>query len=686
MAVFKCKICGGELNVKEGMTVCECEYCTTKQTLPKLDDEKRLNLYERANHFRRNNEFDKAMGIYEMILSEDNTDAEAYWSIVLCRYGIEYVDDPTTYKKIPTVNRAQMSSIFNDSDYQKAIVNADRYQRDVYEAEAKSIDDIQKGILEISNKEDPYDVFICYKETDAQGKRTHDSVYAQDIYNSLTKEGYRVFFSRITLEDKIGRAYEPYIFAALNSAKVMLVVSTSAENMNAVWVKNEWSRYLAIVKQDSSKVLIPCYKDMSPYDMPEEFAFLQSQDMSKIGFIQDLIHGVQKVVSKKSFEQNENSNYSANKLSTIAPLLERAHIFLKEKNWEKAIQYTERVLDAEPKNAEAYLCKVLVHFKITSFENLMRTAKDDHIIYNLDFNDYLNAVEFSSGKLSEELKEFEKLRMEALYYHGCKEMEQRNFEKAVAYFESIKDYKDSAKKLEECNRCVKTVIEQHAKIRNINQNLQKLETDLKNAETQKQQYNNELNTNIFKLKEEKRKLILPRFIIIGLLIGITGIILFIVVAASVESGTSNDLIENGQVSSIANALPDTVLGIIMMASGCAIIVSMILFIIMEKAFSIGKVLLMLMFYPLAIPYTIIKTIIKIVGIRKDIKCYKNNIKNLKSNAPDDASNLMFQNQIQESINMNNKEKQNALNVIKEINGNDATMDCTLTLDNIGTNK
>ena len=26
------------------------------------------NLYDRANHFRRNNEFDKAMGIFEQIL------------------------------------------------------------------------------------------------------------------------------------------------------------------------------------------------------------------------------------------------------------------------------------------------------------------------------------------------------------------------------------------------------------------------------------------------------------------------------------------------------------------------------------------------------------------------------------------------------------------------------------------
>ena len=116
MAIFKCKMCGGTLEINHNETVAVCEYCGTKQTLPKLDDERKANLYDRANHFRRNNEFDKAMGIYEQILNDDSTDAESYWSIVLCRYGIEYVEDPKTKKRIPTVNRAQYTSIFADED------------------------------------------------------------------------------------------------------------------------------------------------------------------------------------------------------------------------------------------------------------------------------------------------------------------------------------------------------------------------------------------------------------------------------------------------------------------------------------------------------------------------------------------------------------------------------------------
>lgn len=63
MAVFKCKMCGGSLEIISGQSVAVCEYCGTKQTLPKLDGEKRIQLYDRANYFRRENEFDKTMGI-----------------------------------------------------------------------------------------------------------------------------------------------------------------------------------------------------------------------------------------------------------------------------------------------------------------------------------------------------------------------------------------------------------------------------------------------------------------------------------------------------------------------------------------------------------------------------------------------------------------------------------------------
>ncbi len=296
MAMFKCKMCGGDLCVSEATKVIECDYCGTKQTIPSMDNEKKINLFKRANRLRFANEFDKAALVYESIVAEFSSESEAYWGLCLCKYGIEYVDDPRTAQKVPTCHRTINKSIFDDDDFQSAISYSDSISEEIYNSEAKEIDRLQKESLVIASKEEPFDIFICYKETAEDGQRTKDSVLAQDMYDKLTEKGYKIFFSRITLEDKLGKEYEPYIYSALNSAKIMLCVGTKNEHFEAVWVKNEWNRFLNMMKSDKDKVLIPCYEDMDAYDMPKEFKNLQGQDMSKIGFMQDLVRGIEKII------------------------------------------------------------------------------------------------------------------------------------------------------------------------------------------------------------------------------------------------------------------------------------------------------------------------------------------------------------------------------------------------------
>ena len=461
MAVFKCKMCGGSLEITEVMTVVECEYCTTKQTLPRLDDDKKANLYDRAGHFRRNNEFDKAISVYEKILDEDNTDAEAYWSLVLCKYGIEYVEDPATHKRVPTVNRAQFTSVFADEDYKSAIQYADGVQKAIYEEEARAIDEIQKGILAISEKEEPFDVFICYKETDNNGRRTPDSVLANDLYHQLTQDGYKVFFARITLEDKLGTAYEPYIFAALNSAKVMVVLGTKPEYFNAAWVKNEWSRYLALIKNGGKKILIPAYKDMDPYDLPEEFSHLQAQDMSKLGFMQDLIRGIKKITAKDEPKQVVQERVVVNNTGSAntAALLERAFIFLEDGKWEEADEYCEKVLDLEPKNAEAYLGKLMAELEVETREEL----RDCDEPFD-DYEDYEKIMRFGDETIKREMKGYiehinnriEQERLENAYNTAHEAMDKASdeysYKSAASAFEVVLQYKDATELAEKCRK------------------------------------------------------------------------------------------------------------------------------------------------------------------------------------------------------------------------------------------
>ncbi len=321
MALFKCKICGGNVELAEDKTFGTCEYCGSSMTFPKINDEQRTAAFNRGNHFRRIGEFDKALDIYEQIVREDETDAEAHWCCALCRFGVEYVEDPNAMEYIPTCHRVSFDNFLEDVDYLAALEYSDGITKRQYQKDGAKIAEVQRGILAASQKEKPFDVFLCYKETDENGQRTKDSVLAQDVYYQLTDLGYRVFFSRITLEDVAGKQYEPYIFAALNSAKVMVVIGTKPEYMNAAWVKNEWSRFLAMVKKDRSKLLLPCYRDMAPYEMPEPLSVLQSYDMGKIGFLQDLIRGIKKVldepqkpvpvIAKTEDRQEKRQNYVA---------------------------------------------------------------------------------------------------------------------------------------------------------------------------------------------------------------------------------------------------------------------------------------------------------------------------------------------------------------------------------------
>ena len=463
--VIKCKMCGGDLNFVEGSTICECEYCGSKQTLPSADSEKKVNLFNRANRLRMNNEFDKASVVYEAIAAEFPEEAEAYWGLCLCAYGIEYVDDPTTGKKLPTCHRTLATSIMEDSNFEQACDNADSIARKVYREEAKAIDRIQKDILAIAENEAPYDVFICYKEMAEDGSRTEDSVLAQDIYDALTAKGLKVFFSRITLEDKLGVQYEPYIYAALSSARVMLAVGTQFEYYDAVWVKNEWSRFLHMMQADKSKVLIPCFKNLDAYDIPKEFKGLQAQNMDKLGWMQDLVRGVMKLCGKGETPApviQKDMVREVIRSSNVENLMKRVYLFLEDGKFEQASEYIDKVLDEDAEYAPAYIGKVLVRHKLRKESALakLRRPLDNDV-------DWRKALRFAGEQQKQIYEDYarqirqheeddkEKTRLIQFgrtYDSALSDMNKQNYALAIQKMKTLtaKNYQDSETLLRQC--------------------------------------------------------------------------------------------------------------------------------------------------------------------------------------------------------------------------------------------
>ncbi len=236
------------------------------------------------------------------------------------------------------------------------------------------------------------------------------------------------------------------------------------------------------------KILIPAYKDMDPYDLPEEFSHLQAQDMSKLGFMQDLIRGIKKLAQTEAsaptpIRETVVVNTSSN--ANVAPLLERAFLYLEDGNWESADEYCEKVLDLEPKNARAYLGKLLA--ELNCYDQASLRDKDEPFD---DSDNYEKIMRFGDAALRKQMEddiasieerieqaEREKEKVER-YEFAINAMNTANtedaFKKAAEQFAAISGFLEADAKKVECQELAEITRKQ--KIYNNAQTKQKKDT------------------------------------------------------------------------------------------------------------------------------------------------------------------------------------------------------------------
>lgn len=378
MGGLKCKMCGSNLDIGDSITVCKCEKCGTSQTVPDIEDDKELKLFERAGRLRFNCDFDKAARIYNTITDSYTEEAEGYWGLILCKYGIEYADNASG-KKVPVCHRISYDSVMDDEDFELVMENSDSESRAIFREEAKIIEENRKKYIQIAESEQPYDIYISYRAKDDNGDKTAVSEIAGHLYNKLTSARYRVFLSEAALKGKKQSDCEPYIYSALNSANVMLALGTSYDDYNNVWVKNEWNRYLEIAEKNKNKCLIPCYKDVDEYDIPKEFAGLKVCQLGNDDTFNNIMAEIANVVKQESVNQPAPKPEKAEpaeeieleEIEIIEPvdinkLLDEGFSAISDKNWKKANKLFFHVLDEEPDNSKAYWGQLLVQQECTN--------------------------------------------------------------------------------------------------------------------------------------------------------------------------------------------------------------------------------------------------------------------------------------------------------------------------------
>lgn len=280
-----CNICGAEYEYRDGRW--RCPACGAYKP-EEISCEEETLLYNAAQKLRLG-AFDDAEELYRDITRQYPKNSRGYWGLVLAKYGIIYERDYDG-KMVPSCYATKYESISGDDNYKKALQYADSDNKKYYLTQANLIEEVRRKWIEIAEREEPYDVFISYKDSDKENniERTQDSFDAYELYAFLKDRGYRVFFSRESLRGKEGDKYEPYIFNALNTAQVMIVYGSKPEYIESTWVKNEWMRYYKRIrhgdKQDNSLIL--AYKGFNPSKLPKPLCDIQGVDLGRaaIGF------------------------------------------------------------------------------------------------------------------------------------------------------------------------------------------------------------------------------------------------------------------------------------------------------------------------------------------------------------------------------------------------------------------
>lgn len=136
----------------------------------------------------------------------------------------------------------------------------------------------------VSDYYEDIEACICYVENDDAGRRTKDSVIAQDIYQKLESNKIKSFYARVSADGLLGEQYERACNAAVVAAKTVIILGTN--NANFVSLINKYSDFY------KGKVIIPVYADMNPYDIPKSISAIQALDYNKVGSEIDLINSI----------------------------------------------------------------------------------------------------------------------------------------------------------------------------------------------------------------------------------------------------------------------------------------------------------------------------------------------------------------------------------------------------------
>lgn len=158
------------------------------------------------------------------------------------------------------------------------------------------------------------DVYLCYVENDNIGRRSKDSIIAQEIYSILNENKIETFYPRNANDDFVGNQYNTICHYALSNAKIIIIMGTNKSNFELLC-----DEYKDFIK---SKIVIPVFSDMEVSEVPKDISTIQEINYNKIGTKIDLVRSVLNVLGReKEIELAELSKKSKSKKRIITIIL-----------------------------------------------------------------------------------------------------------------------------------------------------------------------------------------------------------------------------------------------------------------------------------------------------------------------------------------------------------------------------
>lgn len=290
--MFQCPSCGSTEGLEHDNYV-KCKCCGNKYRRDLKDEPVYADLSYAVNE-RQEADFDKARRRYDALISKYKTGPgmeEAYWGRFLCeQYVIFYQNGAGD--SIPSFWNINEEPCTRSESYKKAMQYGERSgNRDNYERLAEQIEEYKNKYRRVK-KEFPEgsQIFICFKDSG-----TDDSNVGYQIYHSFAGR-YNVFFSRESLNNIRGNDYEPYIYHALTTAKVLIVLCSSRESLESKWVHNEWWRFWKFSKGTDKTIIPVCRKGFNPSQLPDELRNCQAhnEDISLISVLTNRLDSILK--------------------------------------------------------------------------------------------------------------------------------------------------------------------------------------------------------------------------------------------------------------------------------------------------------------------------------------------------------------------------------------------------------